>query len=98
VRTLVLYWRFGSQSGGRYDGYAGHYRSSRYFRREGFWHHVDPRLTRRSIAAIAHGCGFGDISGFNRTFKAAYGINPSDLRRGTPPEHVRRPAMPEHQA
>jgi AraC-like DNA-binding protein len=46
---------------------------------------LDPRLTRRSIAAIAHGCGFGDVSGFNRAFKGAYGANPSDLRRGIPP-------------
>jgi AraC-like DNA-binding protein len=59
---------------------------------------LDPRLTRRSIAAIAHGCGFGDISGFNRVFKAAYGINPSDLRRGVPPEHFRHPGVPDHQA
>jgi AraC-like DNA-binding protein len=50
---------------------------------------LDPRLTRRSIARIAHGCGFGDISGFNRAFKATYGINPSDLRRGVPPERIR---------
>jgi AraC-like DNA-binding protein len=59
---------------------------------------LDPRLTRRSIAGIAHGCGFGDVSGFNRAFKAAYGINPSDLRRGIPPEHVRGPGIPDHQA
>lgn len=45
---------------------------------------LDPRQASRSIAAIAHGCGFGDLSGFNRVFKAAYGISPSDLRRGTP--------------
>jgi AraC-like DNA-binding protein len=51
---------------------------------------LDPRLTRRSIARIAHSCGFGDISGFNRAFKATYGINPSDLRRGVPPERIRR--------
>ena len=31
---------------------------------------LDPRHARRSVAAIAHGCGFGDISGFNRAFKA----------------------------
>ena len=48
---------------------------------------VDPRLTQRSIAAIAHGCGFGDISGFNRAFKAAYGANPSDLRCRPRPGH-----------
>ncbi|MDP9336366.1 MAG: helix-turn-helix domain-containing protein [Actinomycetota bacterium] len=45
---------------------------------------LDPRHAHRSVAAIAHGCGFGDISGFNRAFKAAYSINPSDLRRGAP--------------
>ncbi len=42
---------------------------------------LDPRLAHRGVAAIAHGCGFGDISGFNRAFKAAYSINPRDLRR-----------------
>ncbi|GAA5031526.1 helix-turn-helix domain-containing protein [Actinopolymorpha pittospori] len=42
---------------------------------------LDPRLAHRSVAEIAHGCGFGDLSGFNRTFKAAYGSTPSDLRR-----------------
>ena len=42
--------------------------------------------------------GGGDISGFNRAFKLAYGINPSDLRRGIPPEHVRRRGIPDHQA
>jgi AraC-like DNA-binding protein len=42
---------------------------------------LDPRLAHRSVAEIAHTCGFGDLSGFNRAFKAAYGITPSDLRR-----------------
>ena len=53
---------------------------------------LDPRHAHRSVAAIAHGCGFGDISGFNRAFKAAYAINPSDLRRGPwpPPRSLRR--------
>jgi AraC-like DNA-binding protein len=55
---------------------------------------LDPRLTHRSIAAIAHGCGFGDISGFNRAFKTAYGINPRDLRRGIPPQQPRPPRTP----
>jgi len=45
---------------------------------------LDPRLVGRSVAAIAHGCGFGDISGFGRAFKEAYEINPRDLRRGAP--------------
>lgn len=43
---------------------------------------LDRRLAHRSIAVIAHDCGFGDISGFNRAFKAAYGVTPSSLRRG----------------
>jgi AraC-like DNA-binding protein len=41
---------------------------------------LDPRLASRPIAAIAAGCGFGDISGFNRAFKQAYGITPRELR------------------
>ena len=45
---------------------------------------LDPRSGRPSIAAIAHDCGFGDISGFNRAFKRAYGITPSEMRRGNP--------------
>jgi AraC-like DNA-binding protein len=35
------------------------------------------------ISAIAFGCGFGDISGFNRAFKEAYGITPRELRAGS---------------
>jgi AraC-like DNA-binding protein len=41
---------------------------------------LDPRLTGRSIAAVAFDCGFGDLSGFNRAFKDAYGITPRELR------------------
>jgi AraC-like DNA-binding protein len=41
---------------------------------------LDPRLAGRSISAIAYGCGFGDLSGFNRAFKAAYAVSPSELR------------------
>jgi len=65
---------------------------------------LDPRHEHRSIAAIAHGCGFGDLSGFNRAFKAAYGINPRDVRRGAtvalpdalgvPSASLRRPDQP----
>ncbi|GAA2711085.1 AraC-like ligand-binding domain-containing protein [Actinoplanes palleronii] len=43
---------------------------------------LDPRQAGRGVAAIAHGCGFGDLSGFHRAFKAAYGLNPGELRRG----------------
>ena len=45
---------------------------------------LDPRLSRLSIASIAHDRGFGDISGFNRAFRATYGISPSELRQGHP--------------
>jgi AraC-like DNA-binding protein len=41
---------------------------------------LDPRLADRSVAAIAFGWGFGDLSGFNRAFKAAYGVTPRELR------------------
>ena len=40
---------------------------------------LDPRHAHRGIATIAHDCGFGDISGFNRAFKTAYGVKPSEL-------------------
>lgn len=43
---------------------------------------LDPRRSNRSVAAIAHDCGFGDVSGFNRAFRAAFGITPRELRRG----------------
>ena len=54
---------------------------------------VDARLTRayaaigesetrgKSISDIALACGFGDISYFNRSFRARYGIAPSDIRK-----------------
>ena len=38
-------------------------------------------LTARPISAIAFDAGFGDLSYFNRTFRAAFGETPSDLRR-----------------
>jgi AraC-like DNA-binding protein len=41
---------------------------------------LDPRLAGRSIAAVAFACGFGDLSGFNRAFKDAYGTSPRKLR------------------
>lgn len=37
-----------------------------------------------TIASIAHACGFGDQSYFNRTFRRSYGITPSDFRNGVP--------------
>jgi AraC-like DNA-binding protein len=41
---------------------------------------LDPRLADRSIAAIAFGWGFGDLSGFNRAFRAAFGATPREVR------------------
>jgi AraC-like DNA-binding protein len=40
----------------------------------------DRRQAERSIASIAFGVGFGDLSYFCRTFKRAYGQRPSELR------------------
>jgi AraC-like DNA-binding protein len=36
--------------------------------------------SRQSIAAIADGCGFSDQSQFNRSFRGAFGVSPSDCR------------------
>lgn len=45
---------------------------------------LDPWHGGDSIAVIAHGCGFGDVSGFSRLFRETYGESPSQLRsRGT---------------
>jgi AraC-like DNA-binding protein len=41
---------------------------------------LDPRLADQSIAAIAFGWGFGDLSGFNRAFRAAFGATPREVR------------------
>jgi AraC-like DNA-binding protein len=50
---------------------------------------LDPRLADRSVASIAFGWGFGDLSGFNRAFRAAFGATPREVRarpsRGRPP-------------
>ncbi len=45
---------------------------------------LDPRLAGRPIASIACACGFGDLSGFNRAFKEAYGVSPKELRPRKP--------------
>lgn len=34
-----------------------------------------------TIAAVAYACGFEDLSNFNRQFRRAYGITPSEARR-----------------
>jgi AraC-like DNA-binding protein len=41
---------------------------------------LDSRLEDRSISTIAYGCGFGDLSGFNRAFKDAFAVTPKEIR------------------
>ena len=41
-----------------------------------------PQHATCTIASVAHACGFGDLSYFNRTFRRRYAITPSDLRNG----------------
>lgn len=41
----------------------------------------DPAQDRRSITDIALGAGFGDLSTFNRQFRARYGMTPREVRR-----------------
>jgi len=41
---------------------------------------LDPRLADQSISAIAFGWGFGDLSGFNRAFRATFGVTPREVR------------------
>lgn len=43
----------------------------------------DRRFAQATIARVAHECGFGDISYFNRRFRARFGQTPSDARRRT---------------
>lgn len=43
---------------------------------------LDATLAHRSIAAIAASWGFVDAAHFSRTFRATYGVTPSELRRG----------------
>lgn len=40
----------------------------------------DPRWSRKTIAEIVYAAGFGDISTFNRSFRARFGETPSDAR------------------
>ncbi|HWF94371.1 MAG TPA: helix-turn-helix transcriptional regulator, partial [Xanthobacteraceae bacterium] len=42
---------------------------------------LDPRMTERTISAIAFAAGFSDLSHFNRTFRSHFGKTPSDARR-----------------
>jgi AraC-like DNA-binding protein len=36
---------------------------------------------RERVLEVALACGFGDVSNFNRAFRAEFGINPSRFRR-----------------
>jgi AraC-like DNA-binding protein len=44
---------------------------------------LDPRMTERSISAIAFAAGFNDLSHFNRTFRRHFGKTPSDMRHAS---------------
>jgi AraC-like DNA-binding protein len=41
---------------------------------------LDPRFAHQAISTLAFDSGFGDLSGFNRAFKAKYGLSPRQLR------------------
>ena len=43
---------------------------------------IDPVLADRTVSAIAARWGFTDAAHFSRVFKTAYGVSPSELRRG----------------
>jgi AraC-like DNA-binding protein len=42
----------------------------------------DQRLAARPVGVIAYDVGFGDLSYFNRCFRKAYGVTPTDIRNG----------------
>lgn len=44
----------------------------------------DPRFDRLKISDIALGCGFNEVSYFNRLFRRRFGATPSDYRRERP--------------
>jgi AraC-like DNA-binding protein len=41
----------------------------------------DPNLDHRTIAEIAQGWGFSDMTHFGRSFKTAYGVSPRDHQK-----------------
>jgi AraC-like DNA-binding protein len=41
----------------------------------------DPRHAHLTIAQLAHGSGFNDISYFNRAFRRRFGATPTDVRQ-----------------
>lgn len=42
---------------------------------------VSPSGRKRTVAAVARGCGFADPSHFARRFRAAYGLSPREWQR-----------------
>jgi len=43
---------------------------------------LHPGYAMETIASLAHACGFGDLSYFNRCFRRHFGMTPSQLRNG----------------
>jgi AraC-like DNA-binding protein len=41
---------------------------------------TNPAYGFQTVTAIAYGCGFGDLSYFNRSFRRRYGATPSEVR------------------
>jgi DNA-binding MarR family transcriptional regulator len=51
---------------------------------------LDQRFADRPISTLAFDAGFGDLSGFNRAFKAKYGLSPRQLRSAAGPPGASR--------
>jgi AraC-like DNA-binding protein len=47
---------------------------------------TDPRRAHEKVSALAFDAGFGNLSYFNRAFRARYGFAPSDLRAAARPQ------------
>ena len=41
---------------------------------------TNPRFCGSKVADVALGCGFGDVSYFNRKFRARFGASPREVR------------------
>lgn len=51
----------------------------------------DPAQARKTVAAIAFELGFGSLGPFNRAFKEATGVTPTEFRRNTPSPNPENP-------
>jgi AraC family transcriptional regulator len=49
-----------------------------------------------NVLDIALDCGFGDVSNFNRAFRAEFGVSPRAYRTQTRPTHQTHPTHPTH--